>query len=65
MNEFEIFLISDIGERYLGTVKDGIQEPEIVLNEIRNFISDIASDLAFGDEVELSKVFTVELRNPQ
>ena len=68
MNEFEIFLLSDIGECYLGTVEDSMNDPdsiESVLNEIKNFISDVAVDIAFGDDLKFSKTFTVELRKPR
>lgn len=69
MNEQEVYLVSSIGETFIGTVgailrtgDERARDGEIRNTE--NFFSDLVSEIAFGQNIDMSMSFTIELRDP-
>lgn len=71
MHEQEVYLVSSIGETFIGTVGDILCtidaktiSQDIIFRDIMNYISDIVSEIAFGQNIDMSMPLTIELRDP-
>ncbi len=64
MNEQEVYLVSSIDETFIGTVGAILRTGDGEIRNTRNFFSDLVSEIAFGQNIDMSMPFTIELRDP-